>query len=41
LEGVSVTISESASTPFSLNISQSMGVVGADESKRHLWNQFR
>jgi hypothetical protein len=41
VEAVSMTISESAANQFSLTISQSTGAVGADESKRHLWNRFR
>jgi hypothetical protein len=41
LEGVSVTISESAATQFSLTISDSVWAVGVDESTRHLWMVFR
>jgi hypothetical protein len=41
VEGGSLTISESAPTPFSLTISESTGVVSASESTRHLWKVFR
>jgi hypothetical protein len=41
LKGVSVMISESGSTQFSLTISESIGPVVADESMHHLLNLFR
>jgi len=41
LETVSVTISESAATPFSLTVSVSTGVVCNEESLRQLWKQFQ
>jgi hypothetical protein len=41
LEGVSVMISKSVATQLVLTISYSTGAVGADESTRHLSNQFR
>jgi hypothetical protein len=41
LKGVSVMISESTSTKFSLTISEWIGDMGADESARHLWKLFR
>jgi hypothetical protein len=40
LVGVSVMISDSAATQLSLTISDSTKAVGADESTRHLRNQF-
>ena len=35
-----MTISKSVATQFSLTISESTGVVCADESMRHLWTLF-
>jgi hypothetical protein len=41
LEVVSLMISKSAPSQFSLTFSESTGVAGADESTRHLWKVFR
>jgi len=41
VEAISVTISESAATFFSLTICESTWAVCDDESMRQLWNQFR
>jgi hypothetical protein len=41
LEAVSVTISESVTTQFSLIVSDAIRAVCANESMRQLWTQFR
>jgi hypothetical protein len=41
MEAVSVMISESTASPFSLTICESTWAVCDDESMRQLWNQFR
>ena len=41
VEGVSLTISESVPTPFSLTLSESTGPASASESTRHLWKLSR
>jgi len=40
LEGVSVMISKSGATLFSLNISDSTAAATSSESTRHLWKLF-
>jgi len=41
LEIVSGAISDWAATQLSLTVSESTGVVCAEDSMRHLWKQFR
>jgi hypothetical protein len=41
VDGVSVTICESAPTLFSLTFSETTGVASADESTRDLWKVFQ
>jgi hypothetical protein len=41
MEAVSLRISKSTTTQFSLIISESIGAVGAVKSMRHHWKQFR